>query len=485
MYPCPGCGGALKFDIASQHMKCDFCGSLYDPRKVTDQKNAEPVRDEADSTESTNAKGSEKNDATVEEVTRFVCPQCGGSIYTMDNTISGFCSFCGTPTVLEARITKEKKPMYILPFKITKEDCKKSYQRRARMAIFAPKALKDASFIDGFRGIYMPYWIYRIKQKNYTAHLSGEKSHRSGDYIITDHYDLTVNIDNDYDGFAHDAASDFADSISERIAPYDVTALETYIPAYLSGFYADSPDVESKLYERDAKDLANTETFNQIKRIPTFHGYGITKPGNMDSHFNTTCASSESCLFPTWFMSYRNKDRIAYATVNGQTGKISADLPIDITRYSIFTGILAVVIFVLLNMMFTFKPAATMALCLVINVITLITYNSESILLKRKENNSDDRGVASKKKPLKTSQRLAMEKTGKGDGIVNLGLVVPIFIYIALYATHPINDAWYYCGIIIGMVMEFIVLTSLIKRHNLLVTRPLPAFGNKGGDDRA
>ena len=52
-----------------------------------------------------------------------------------------------------------------------------------------------------------------------------------------------------------------------------------------------------------------------------------------------------SSMFPVWFMSYRNGDRITYATVNGQTGKVAADLPIDIKKYLLFSGVLALIIF--------------------------------------------------------------------------------------------------------------------------------------------
>ena len=31
MIPCPGCGAGLRFDIASQAMRCDYCDSTYDP----------------------------------------------------------------------------------------------------------------------------------------------------------------------------------------------------------------------------------------------------------------------------------------------------------------------------------------------------------------------------------------------------------------------------------------------------------------------
>lgn len=56
---------------------------------------------------------------------------------------------------LTAGLPREKRPDYIVPFQITKEDCKKAYGKMMRHAIFAPKELKDPRNVDNFRGIYM------------------------------------------------------------------------------------------------------------------------------------------------------------------------------------------------------------------------------------------------------------------------------------------------------------------------------------------
>ena len=92
----------------------------------------------------------------------FTCPQCGGEILSTDDTAAGFCSFCGASTVLYSRMQKEHKPAYIIPFAKSKDDCKQAYMSLMKKAIFAPKELKDPKFIDGFRGIYMPYWTYYV-----------------------------------------------------------------------------------------------------------------------------------------------------------------------------------------------------------------------------------------------------------------------------------------------------------------------------------
>ena len=177
MYECPNCGGNLKFDIPSQLLKCAYCETTRDPYAVTKDQDAE-----------------ENN---VFDVTVFTCPQCGGEIMSTDTSAAEFCSFCGASTILQSRVSRENRPAHIIPFKQTKDACKKAYMARMKRAPFAPDELKDEKHIDGFRGIYMPYWSYDISQEGPVL-LKGEKSYIRGDYSYTDYYDLSGQIDASY-----------------------------------------------------------------------------------------------------------------------------------------------------------------------------------------------------------------------------------------------------------------------------------------------
>ena len=107
MYECPNCGGNLRYDIPSKMMACASCDSKFDPYEVSDKNGAQEQEEY--------------------EVTVFRCPQCGGEIYSTDNTAAGFCTFCGSSAVLESRLQKEHRPKYIIPFGQTKEQCKEAY----------------------------------------------------------------------------------------------------------------------------------------------------------------------------------------------------------------------------------------------------------------------------------------------------------------------------------------------------------------------
>lgn len=373
MFECPNCGGNLRFDIPSQQLGCEFCHTLYDPYSFDHkEKDAEEQKEF--------------------EVTIYTCPQCGGELLSTDNAAASFCSFCGASTVLFQRISNEKRPNFIIPFKKTKEHCKQAYADLMRHAIFAPKDLKDSKNIDSFRGIYMPYWSYYITQQGPVS-LKAEKSHRSGDYIITDHYSLTGDLDAYHKGLSYDASSSFSDSISEAIAPYDVKGMKAFTPAFFSGFYADTPDVPYGVYQQEAEQIAFEDAFSKVQKEKPFAGYRIKASSKSPSLFHTRTEAVDSAMFPVWFMSYRNGDRVAYATVNGQTGKVTADLPVAISKYIAGSLLLAVPIFIVLNLLLTVTPTTLMTIASVIAIIVCGIYSSQVSKIAKKEAGEDDMGL--------------------------------------------------------------------------------------------
>ena len=375
MVQCPNCGGVLKFDIQSQQMKCSSCSSFFDPYAFEMQ----------------GAEESKEYDVTV-----FRCPQCGGEITSTDETAAGFCSYCGSPNVLESRISKEKRPQYIIPFKKTKKECEGAFERFIKKSIFAPKAYREAGKADSFRGIYMPYWVYDMTQTG-KINVATSKSHRSGDYIITDHYQMSGMLDNFYNGVSYDASSSFADDISTEIAPYSVHDIMNFSPSYLSGFYADTADVPVNVYVNTADDLAKECTYNYLKyRSPMSQKSFDDGKDKIKNRIHTVIQRTNTAMFPVWFMAYRIRNRVAYATINGQTGKVSADVPMSIPKYFVCAGIVSAVIFALLMSFLTLTPDILLILVAILGFISALMYGSEMKKIVSQENYSEDKGMQSK-----------------------------------------------------------------------------------------
>lgn len=532
MFECPNCGGNIKFDISSQMLACEYCDTHVDPYAF-EKKTSDGIE------------GSAPEDY---EVTIFTCPQCGGEILSTDNTAAGFCSFCGASTILYSRIAHEHRPNYIIPFQKTKEDCKQSYAAMMRKAIFAPNALKDPAKIDSFRGIYMPYWAFYITQQGPIS-LAAEKSHRRGDYIITSHYKLSGDINAYYKGLSYDASSSFYDSISETIAPYDVKGMEKFTPAFLSGFYADISDVPSEVYRETAEMTAFDQSYEQIVKTPEFRGFSLKTVPENPAQFHTATREVDQAMFPVWFMSYRNGDRVAYATVNGQSGKVVADLPVDIRKFLSGSLLVAIPLFLLFTMFSTLIPSTMLTLCGVIALITIIMSHFEIRHIIRRENHEDDMGLLFKKAPEKLEKRRAKSSIKKkssskggtlvlyifigymismffplllagvteltGSAFLWVILVVAALIFVIIsfqkikevpgkkgsvgLATalggillgafvafaKPVSDLYYYGAAIVLLLGVFFTERDLIEEYNLLSTHALPQFDRQGGDDRA
>ena len=460
MIACPNCGGNVKFDIPSQQLACEYCHGLFDPYSF-------------------DAKTSDAEEQTDEyDVTVFTCPQCGGELLSTDNAAAAFCSFCGASTILYSHMTKQKKPGYIIPFTKTKEDCKKAYQEKLGRAWFAPKAFKDPAFIDGFRGIYMPYWAYYFTQQG-PVNFEGEQSHRSGDYIITDHYALGGDLDAYYKGISFDASSSFADNLSEAVAPFDVKGMKKFTAGYLSGFYADTADVDAQIYFPEAQSIAVSNTLSQIDRTPAYHNITIKDLGNQNAaSLHTETTSIDSTMFPVWFMSYRNKDRVAYATVNGQTGKVVVDLPIDVKKYLLGSLIGMVPLFALLCLLPTMGPTIVLLVTGILALVGMIIYTVLLSKIASEQSEEADRGMLSKTNPSKAvskSYNLGHQKQAKvktksksGTGAILVTIFVAVY-FISIFAgigssllgvisssvtaSHPI--LWSILGI--GMIITFVI----------------------------
>ncbi len=341
MISCPNCGSNPRFDIATQKLLCPYCGSSFDVESFPEETSGATMQQ---------VEGEYVGEPDKMQVTVYTCSQCGGELMSTDSDATAFCSYCGSHQILEERLSLQERPQRIIPFKITKEDCKKTYASKLKRSLFAPKVLKDPTHIDEFRAIYMPYWFYNFRQEGKIT-LNGTTEHREGDYRIVDSYHLSVDADNTFRGINHDASTSFEDKISESLAPYDVKETVPFRTAYLSGFYADIPDLKKTSYEKEAAAMAARDTIENIEAIEDFRKYDLGEMNDVSaiSRTRTTLESAQSSMLPVWFLSYRKQDRVAYAAINGQTGKITADIPIDPARYLIGVGIVTAILWIILQ----------------------------------------------------------------------------------------------------------------------------------------
>lgn len=442
MYECPNCAGNLKFDIDRQQLYCEYCGAQMDPYSFEKERDAEESK-----------AGPERYEVTI-----FTCPQCGGELISEDNTAATFCSFCGASTILDGRISRKKRPDCIIPFTKTKEDCRSAYKKMLRRAVFAPKELKDEGQIEKFRGIYMPYWVYSFERGGLLS-FPGKITHRSGDYLITDHYELSCQAQEDYRGLAYDASAAFSDSLSGAIAPFDMGQRKEFTPSFLSGFYADTGDIKEHVYKQEAEDLVVQDVARILEADPTCRRYHAGEESSFEWSLKPAKQTAELAMLPVWFLSYRNGDRVSYAVVNGQTGKAAADLPVDIKKYLAGSFLLAIPLFLLLNLFLIVTPGRVLMIAVLLAALCILISNIQLTHILARETGEDDKGVAAsrgklrewnrgrkKRKPLRRAfpgsiasravivivvcQMAALYSVGGGESLVSM---LPILLFAAVF----------------------------------------------------
>ena len=103
------------------------------------------------------------------------------------------------------------------------------------------------------------------------------------------------------------------------VLPYQFNEMKDFNMGYLSGFMAEKRDIEQKAVE------GNALSVNSFGVIPKKEDWSYA-------------------LLPVWTVTYKGKDgKIYYYSMNGQTGKVFGELPVDYGKVTL-TGIISAVV---------------------------------------------------------------------------------------------------------------------------------------------
>ncbi len=401
-YKCPNCGGHVHYSIGKNLLVCESCDSQI------------PI--EAEDSYLGNREVAEERD--MMGVTSFVCKNCGAELLGSDESMISYCSYCGSEAMLEGRLDTEIRPKFILPFQKNKRECKDEYLKRTSGLFFVPKELKDTEYLEKFRGTYIPYWLYRVEFPNGAKVKATKRTRRSGEITETT-YDVETKIKGDYYGVPYDASSCFDDTISDMLMPFDKKKLKKFHPGYLAGFYADRADVPAAKYFTDASKRSAINAYNSV-------GHDIKKEKSLTiddisddkklQQLNPEIRDSSTALFPIWFLTWRNRKRVAYAIVNGQSGKLSCDIPVDMKTYSLWTLLIAIGIFALLTMFVSMTAKTALMICAFLALVVMILFNRETREIRDRENHIYDKGYFVKGREVRMPEKKRDKIAGKDKG---------------------------------------------------------------------
>ena len=125
-YQCPACTGPLHFVGSSGRLECEYCGSSYSVQEIEalyadKEEAAEQAGVQAQSAEAAQAAEEYSFQQGAEGLKVYSCPSCGAELFCDETTAATSCPYCGNPTVVPSQFHGQRKPDYVLPFRLDKK----------------------------------------------------------------------------------------------------------------------------------------------------------------------------------------------------------------------------------------------------------------------------------------------------------------------------------------------------------------------------
>ena len=285
--------------------------------------------------------GTEWQDSETEGLLSYVCKSCGGEIVGDKTTAATSCPFCGNPVVMMGQFSGSLKPDYVIPFKVDKKAAKAALKQHYGGRRLLPKVFKDQNHIDEIKGIYVPVWLFNADADaniRYKATKVRAWSDSNYNYTETSFYAISRGGKIGFESVPVDGSTKMDDALMESIEPYDFTGAVDFQTAYLAGFLADKYDVTAEDSKQRANDRIRASTESSF--ASTTAGYATVIP----EHTAIRLSSSRVryALLPVWILTPRWQDQVYTFAMNGQTGKMVGNLPVDkglLVKYLLAIGL--------------------------------------------------------------------------------------------------------------------------------------------------
>ena len=364
-YKCPACGGAMEFNSETQNLKCPFCDTEMDVAQFIEEE--EKAKTEIHEDEHEEVKAQKEKDITFEKIHQedwqegetdnikiYTCDSCGGEILAEDTSSAVICPYCGSKIIVKAQFEGDLKPDYVIPFKLDKKQAKEAYLEFLKDKVFLPKVFKRENHIDEIRGVYVPFWLYDVKT-DARVRYQGEKLRVwiTNDWEYTEHsiYEAVREGLIDFSHIPEDGSEKMDDTLMEAIEPFDFTAAVPFNGAYLAGYMADRYDVAPEQRTDRVRERVTTSAEELLRA--TVSGYDMVTTQSSNVVINQ--GKYSYALYPVWILNTTWQDKKYVFAMNGQTGKLVGDLPVDKGSFwkyvAIRTPIFGAIVFGLLSLL--------------------------------------------------------------------------------------------------------------------------------------
>ena len=321
-YKCPSCGAPLKFSAATGKLACESCNNEYDVGTIEQY-----AKNNTEATFQWNKKYKDLLKDTLPEMTVYNCRSCGAEIITDGTTAATHCPYCDNEVVITEKLSGALKPNGIIPFKIVKDGIKEKIREFCKGKKLLPDNFFDEHKIDQVQGVYVPVWLFDgTLDGKMTFDGTTTSSYTSGNYryTTTKHYLIECDGKMSFERVPVDGSAKMPDDLMNSIEPYDFSEIVPFDGQYLSGFLADRYDQDPD----ESRPTASQRMMNSAsdKFASAIGGYAATMRNN---GLTLHDPAVKYVFLPAYIFNLTYGGELYRFAMNGQTGKLVGELPID------------------------------------------------------------------------------------------------------------------------------------------------------------
>lgn len=328
-FPCPSCGADLRYAPELDALKCAHCG--YD-EKIPEDRGRTPELD---------LRAVERHalpPSATEAMRIAQCPSCGARIEFDAEIHAKECPFCASPIVTHTGIERQIKPQAQLPFLISERQARDGLRAWLGRLWLAPSDLKAYARADrALDGIYIPYWTYDAETRSTYTGQRGTIHHvtRPATVVVNGRRQTVMQqqaeirwapaagrVARNFDDVLVLGARSLPKTFTDRLEPWDLSALTTYDPRFLAGFRAEGYTVAVDEAYGEARRMMNAVIESDVRRDI---GGDQQRIGRIET--DVGALSFKHVLLPIWVAAYRYRGRSFRFVVNGRTGAVQGERP--------------------------------------------------------------------------------------------------------------------------------------------------------------
>lgn len=325
-YKCPCCGDSLIF--SGDTLNCESCGNSFplDTIKQMGEAQAETQKESKFDWEHYEPRSYEDtSDITLSD---YSCSSCGAEIAGDDTLGATVCPYCGNATIVKGQFEGGLRPDYIIPFKVDKKAAMSCFEADFANAPFLPDEFKKKKKIEEMAGVYVPFWMFDCDCDaaiSYRAERVTMWSDSDYNYTKTDHFKLFRGGSIGFANIPVDGSKKADDAYMEAVEPFEYDDAVDFNGAYLAGYLADKYDVTAEESVKRANERVKNSTISMFRE--TTAGYQNVIPEQTSINFSD--GKIRYSLLPVWMLNIKYLDKMYKFAINGQTGKVVGEYPID------------------------------------------------------------------------------------------------------------------------------------------------------------